>query len=47
MFTDTDKTGKFGHLIEATRQKILGNWPQAIVLYLDAIKKDPQNDAAF
>lgn len=47
MFTDTDKLESSAILIEATRQKILGNWPQAIVLYLDAIKKDPQNDAAY
>lgn len=47
LFTETDKLESSAILIEATRQKILGNWPQAIVLYLDAIKKDPQNDAAY
>lgn len=47
MYTQNDKLESTAILVEATRQKILGNWPQAIVLYLDAIKKDPRNDAAY
>lgn len=47
MITDTDRLESSAILVEATRQKILGNWPQAVVLYLDAIKKDPLNDAAY
>ncbi len=47
MITETDRLESSAILVEATRQKILGNWPQAVVLYLDAIKKDPQNDAAY
>ncbi|MEE4177236.1 MAG: tetratricopeptide repeat protein [Bacteroides sp.] len=47
MITETDKLESSAILIEATRQKILGNWPQAIVLFLDAIEKDPGNDAAY
>ncbi len=34
-------------LVEATRQKILGNWSQATVLYDDALQKNPRNDAAY
>lgn len=34
-------------LIDATRQKILGNWANAIVLYSEATKKDPFNSAAL
>ncbi len=33
-------------LIEASRQKMLGNWSEATVLYHDAITVDPENDAA-
>jgi tetratricopeptide (TPR) repeat protein len=33
-------------LIEASRQKMLGNWAEATVLYHDAITVDPENDAA-
>ena len=47
LITDTDKLESSAILVEATRQKILGNWPQAIVLFLDAIEKDPGNDAAY
>ncbi|MBW6499018.1 MAG: tetratricopeptide repeat protein [Bacteroidales bacterium] len=47
MTTDTDRLESSAILVEATRQKILGNWPQAVVLYLEATKKDPRNDAAF
>ena len=33
-------------LIEAGKQKMLGNWAQATVLYHDAVTADPGNDAA-
>jgi tetratricopeptide (TPR) repeat protein len=33
-------------LIEASRQKMLGNWAEATVLYHDAITVDTENDAA-
>jgi len=35
------------HLIEGVRQRNLNNWPQAIVEFLTAIEKDPNNDAAY
>lgn len=47
MVDERDRLESTAILIEATRQKILGNWPQAVVLYYDAIKKDPRNDAAL
>lgn len=47
MITDTDRLESTALLVEATRQKILGNWQQAVVLYFDAVKKDPRNDGAF
>jgi tetratricopeptide (TPR) repeat protein len=47
LVTEREKLESTAILVEATRQKILGNWPQALVLYFDAIKKDPQNDAAY
>ncbi len=33
-------------MIEASKQKMLGNWAQATVLYHDAVTADPGNDAA-
>lgn len=33
-------------MIEAGKQKMLGNWAQATVLYHDAVTADPGNDAA-
>lgn len=33
-------------MVDATRQKALGNWAQAALLFLEAGKKDPLNDAA-
>jgi tetratricopeptide (TPR) repeat protein len=46
MVDERDRIESTAILVEATRQKILGNWPQAVVLYYEAIKKDPRNDAA-
>jgi tetratricopeptide (TPR) repeat protein len=34
-------------LIDATKQRILGNWANAVVLYAEAVKRDPSNSAAF
>ena len=34
-------------LIDASKQKMLGNWSNAIVLYAEALKADPGNDAAL
>lgn len=34
-------------LIDASKQKMLGNWSNAIVLYAEALKADPENDAAL
>jgi tetratricopeptide (TPR) repeat protein len=34
-------------LINASKQKILGNYEQAVALYNEAIQKDPNNDAAY
>lgn len=47
MVTGTDRLQSSALLVEATRQKVLGNLPQAVVLYLEAINKDPRNDAAY
>lgn len=47
MITERDRLESSALLIDATRQKILGNWPQAVVLYYEAVKKDPGNDAAL
>lgn len=46
MVDERDRIESTAILVEATRQKILGNLPQAVVLYYEAIKKDPRNDAA-
>ncbi len=34
-------------LIEAGKQKMLGNYPQALLLYAEAVKVDPRNSAAY
>lgn len=44
--SESDKLRSTLLLIEAARQKTLGNWPQATVLYHDAVNADPANDAA-
>jgi tetratricopeptide (TPR) repeat protein len=44
--SDRDKLRSTVMLIEASKQKMLGNWSQAAVLYHDAIGVDPGNDAA-
>lgn len=44
--SETDKLRSTAVLIEASRQKMLGNWNQATVLYHDALTIDPENDAA-
>ncbi len=44
--SDKEKLRSTIMLIEASRQKMLGNWSEATVLYHDAITVDPDNDAA-
>lgn len=44
--SEKDKLRSTVILIEASKQKILGNWAEATVLYHDAISADPENDAA-
>ena len=44
--SEADKLRSTAMLIEAARQKALGNWSQATVLYHDAVTADPGNDAA-
>ena len=44
--SEADKLRSTVLLIEATRQKNLGNWQQATILYHDAVTADPGNDAA-
>lgn len=44
--SEIDKLRSTVLLIEAARQKNLGNWSQATVLYHDAVNADPANDAA-
>jgi tetratricopeptide (TPR) repeat protein len=34
-------------LVDAIRQKNLGNWSQAVVLFYEAVQRDPLNDAAL
>lgn len=44
--SEMDRLRSTALLIDAARQKTLGNWPQAAVLYDQAIAADPENDAA-
>ena len=44
--SEQDRLESTALLIDASRQKILGNTARAITLYHDAIQKDPSNDAA-
>ena len=45
--SEMDKLQSTFHLIEGVRQRNLNNWPQAIVEFLAATEKDPNNDAAY
>lgn len=44
--SEKDQLQSTALLIDATKQRILGNYDQAVILFYDAIKKDPNNDAA-
>jgi tetratricopeptide (TPR) repeat protein len=44
--SERDRLRSTALMIDASRQKMLGNWSQATVLYHDAIRSDPENDAA-
>lgn len=44
--SEMDRLRSTALLIDAARQKTLGNWPQATLLYDQAISVDPENDAA-
>ncbi len=44
--SEEDRLRSTALLIEASRQKMLGNTSRAITKYHDAIQKDPENDAA-
>lgn len=44
--SENDKIKSTALLVEATRQKLLGNYDEATVLYHDATTADPGNDAA-
>ncbi len=45
--SEKDKLQSTALLIDASKQKMLGNYDQAVILFYDAIKKDPNNDAAY
>ncbi|MFW5757059.1 MAG: tetratricopeptide repeat protein [Bacteroidota bacterium] len=45
--SDIKKLESTAILIDASKQKMLENWSNAIVLYAEAIKADPENDAAL
>lgn len=47
MVSDRDRLESTAMLIDGSRQKMLGNWEQAVVLFYSAAKKDPRNDAAL
>ena len=44
--SENDKIKSTALMVEASRQKLLGNWAEATVLYHDATQADPGNDAA-
>jgi tetratricopeptide (TPR) repeat protein len=44
--TENDRLRSTAIMIDAARQKMLGNWPQATLLYDQAVSADPENDAA-
>ncbi len=45
--SEKDQLQSTALLINASKQKILGNYDQAVSLYYEAIQKDPNNDAAY
>lgn len=45
--SDRDRLESTALLIDGSRQKMLGNWAQAVVLFYNATNKDPGNDAAL
>ena len=45
--SEKDQLQSTALLINASKQKILGNYDQAVELYYEAIEKDPNNDAAY
>ncbi len=45
--TETDRLKSTSLLIDASKQKILGNLERAVELYNEALIKDPQNDAVY
>jgi tetratricopeptide (TPR) repeat protein len=45
--TQTEQLESTVLLIDATKQRILGNWANAVLLYAEAVKRDPSNSAAF
>ncbi len=45
--SDTEQLKSTALLIDASKQKMLGNWTQAAALYQEAANTDPNNDAAF
>lgn len=45
--SENDQLQSTALLINATKQKILGNYDQAVSIYYEAIQKDPNNDAAY
>lgn len=45
--SEKDQLKSTALLIDASKQKMLGNWTQATARYQEAAKKDPNNDAAF
>ncbi len=45
--TETDRLRSTSLLIDASKQKILGNYERAVEIYHEALKKDPQNDAVY
>ena len=45
--SDRDRLESTALLIDGSRQKMLGNWAQAVVLFYNATNKDPFNDAAL
>ncbi len=45
--TETDRLKSTSLLIDASKQKILGNLERAVDLYHEALKTNPQNDAVY
>ncbi len=45
--SETEQLKSTATLVEAARQKMLGNWSQAAALYHEAARIDPRNDAAL